>query len=62
MTKSKLDCQSQDPDVPGSEQEIQIDIKMNYSGRFDGDNVSGTWTTLYVGESNSGSFSGKKTL
>lgn len=51
-----------DPDVPGSKEIIAIDIILNYSGRFDGDNVSGTWTTLYVGESNSGSFSGKKTL
>ncbi len=44
-----------------------LDVDLTYSGAFDGDNVSGTWSNSWVnGEgvpgSNSGTFTGSKTL
>ena len=43
-----------------------ITVNLTYTGKFEGNNVSGTWTTSWRIEndnySNSGTFSGKKTL
>ena len=39
-----------------------LDVTLTYSGKFSGDNVSGTWKTSWEGGTNSGSFTGKKTL
>ena len=42
-----------------------LDVTMTYSGKFNGNNVTGTWQTSWTGEAtgtNSGSFSGSKTL
>jgi len=41
-------------------------VNLTYSGKFDGNNFSGTWTTSWMidnsSQSNSGTFTGKKTL